>query len=69
MTVLFSHKVISNSLQPHGLQHLDLLYRRIVRFGESHIKNIWDPVTVLFLYITVKMNRLRKGMKHFCDLL
>jgi len=51
---LFSRPVVSNSLQPHGLQHArgHAVPQHLLRFAQVHVHCIGDAV---FRYICVEM--------------
>ena len=53
--LLFSHSVVSDSLQPHGLQHIRLpvLYY-LLEFAQNHIHWIDDTIPVLGLVFNLK---------------
>ena len=40
----FSHSVMSNSLQSHGLQHSRLLYHQLLELAQTHVRRVNDAI-------------------------
>ena len=45
LLLLFSHSVMSNSLQPHGLQHPDFpVHHHLLELVQTHVHRVSDAI-------------------------